>query len=278
MKANKQKKKTKKNVQHVYSHNPMGFLLTCNYYFFLTAKRLSFVDTHLGTTLTPMKKPRLLLTPEEKDALLAAYNKEPYPAQSTVEELAATLKLPHSTVVNWFHNHRSRLKRSHTNNEELLANTMLVQAADGQMVPTEELYATVVTTPTTETAAPSVVSVPASPNKRKATSPVQITRSNGTKSRKVQNNSASSTVQEVAEIMEVEEVAEGVVVIEQGGQTVIMERAVLQESRSEEEKDDGKKEGGKVKDASGAFKLLENMQDRVKEGNSAAATEVEIET
>ncbi|XP_072043509.1 homeobox protein cut-like 1 [Amphiura filiformis] len=235
-------------------------------------KRLSFVDTHLGTTLTPMKKPRLLLTPEEKDTLLAAYNKEPYPAQNTVEELAAALKLPHSTVVNWFHNHRSRLKRSHANNEEMLANSMLVQAADGQMVPTEELYATVVTTPTTEPASPSVVSVPASPNKRKATSPVQITRSNGTKSRKILNNSTSS----IEEATETLEVGEGLVVIEQAGQTVIMERVILQqEGREEAEKtEDGKKGSSKRKAASGAYKLLENMQDRVK-GNTE---EVEIET
>ena len=216
-----------------------------------------------------MKKPRLLLTPEEKDTLLSAYNKEPYPAQSTVEELAASLKLPHSTVVNWFHNHRSRLKRSHANNEELLANQMLVQAADGQIVQTpdgqiiasEELYTTVVSSGASVTAAPSVVAVPASPNKRKATSPVQIMRSNGVKNLKLQNSSSVEAVE-----------GESVVVLEDGD-VVVTEQVVLHPKEGEKKDQD---ETGSKPD-SGAYKLLENMQEKVKAAN-VAATEVETES
>ena len=219
-----------------------------------------------------MKKPRLLLTPEEKDTLLSAYNKEPYPAQSTVEELAASLKLPHSTVVNWFHNHRSRLKRSHANNEELLANQMLVQAADGQLVQTpdgqiiasEELYTTVVSSGASVTAAPSVVAVPASPNKRKSTSPVQIMRSNGVKNLKLQNSSSVEAV----------EGGESVVVLEDGD-VVVTEQVVLHPSKEGANKKDEDEAGGKSDN--GAYKLLENMQEKVKAAN-AAASEVETES
>lgn len=56
-----------------------------------------------------------MLTPEEKDHLKASYDKEPYPTQATIDALAEHLNLPTSTVINWFHNHRSRLKRGAAN-------------------------------------------------------------------------------------------------------------------------------------------------------------------
>ncbi|XP_071496876.1 homeobox protein cut-like 1 [Diadema antillarum] len=68
-----------------------------------------------GVNSPPAKKARVLLTPEEKDALKASYDSEPYPTQATIDALAAQLKLPTSTVINWFHNHRSRLKRGAVN-------------------------------------------------------------------------------------------------------------------------------------------------------------------
>ena len=68
-----------------------------------------------GIASPPSKRTRVLLTPEEKDALKASYDKEPYPTQATIDALAAHLKLPTSTVINWFHNHRSRLKRGAAN-------------------------------------------------------------------------------------------------------------------------------------------------------------------
>ncbi|XP_052463954.1 homeobox protein cut-like 1 isoform X2 [Carassius gibelio] len=65
-----------------------------------------------------LKKPRVVLAPEEKEALKRAYQQKPYPSPKTIEELASQLNLKTSTVINWFHNyslvrgsHRSRIRR-----------------------------------------------------------------------------------------------------------------------------------------------------------------------
>uniref|UniRef100_I3KG70 Homeobox protein cut-like n=1 Tax=Oreochromis niloticus TaxID=8128 RepID=I3KG70_ORENI len=57
------------------------------------------------------KKPRVVLGAEEKDALRKAYLLEPYPSQNTIEMLASQLNLKTNTVINWFHNYRSRMRR-----------------------------------------------------------------------------------------------------------------------------------------------------------------------
>uniref|UniRef100_A0AAV2MT01 Homeobox protein cut-like n=1 Tax=Knipowitschia caucasica TaxID=637954 RepID=A0AAV2MT01_KNICA len=57
------------------------------------------------------KKPRVVLGAEEKEALRKAYLLEPYPSQNTIEMLAAQLNLRTNTVINWFHNYRSRMRR-----------------------------------------------------------------------------------------------------------------------------------------------------------------------
>ncbi|KAM6943964.1 homeobox protein cut-like 2 [Lycodopsis pacificus] len=57
------------------------------------------------------KKPRVVLGAEEKEALRKAYLLEPYPSQNTIEILASQLKLKTNTVINWFHNYRSRMRR-----------------------------------------------------------------------------------------------------------------------------------------------------------------------
>ncbi|XP_019614890.1 PREDICTED: homeobox protein cut-like 1 isoform X1 [Branchiostoma belcheri] len=61
------------------------------------------------------KKQRVVLSPEEKEALRKAYEQEPYPSPSTIEYLAAKLNLRPCTVTNWFHNYRSRLRRGSFN-------------------------------------------------------------------------------------------------------------------------------------------------------------------
>ncbi len=53
-----------------------------------------------------MKKVRVVLAPEEKEALKRAYQQKPYPSPKTIEELASQLNLKTSTVINWFHNYR----------------------------------------------------------------------------------------------------------------------------------------------------------------------------
>lgn len=63
-----------------------------------------------------LKKPRVVLGPEEKEALKKAYQQKPYPSPKTIEELASQLNLKTSTVINWFHNYRSAFgKGTHLN-------------------------------------------------------------------------------------------------------------------------------------------------------------------
>uniref|UniRef100_A0A3Q3BCY0 Homeobox domain-containing protein n=1 Tax=Kryptolebias marmoratus TaxID=37003 RepID=A0A3Q3BCY0_KRYMA len=61
-----------------------------------------------------LKKPRVVLGPEEKDALKKAYQQKPYPSPKTIEELASQLNLKTSTVINWFHNYRSAAANRNT--------------------------------------------------------------------------------------------------------------------------------------------------------------------
>ncbi|XP_075691003.1 homeobox protein cut-like 2 isoform X2 [Rhinoderma darwinii] len=61
--------------------------------------------------LMQMKKPRVVLALEEKEALKKAYQLEPYPSQQTIELLSLQLNLKTNTVINWFHNYRSRMRR-----------------------------------------------------------------------------------------------------------------------------------------------------------------------
>ncbi|XP_034027161.1 homeobox protein cut-like 2 isoform X2 [Thalassophryne amazonica] len=58
-----------------------------------------------------VKKPRVVLGTEEKETLRKAYVMEPYPSQNTIEMLASQLNLKTNTVINWFHNYRSRMRR-----------------------------------------------------------------------------------------------------------------------------------------------------------------------
>ncbi|KPP63756.1 homeobox protein cut-like 2-like [Scleropages formosus] len=60
---------------------------------------------------SPAKKPRVVLASREKEALIKAYILEPYPSQHTMEMLASQLGLKTNTVINWFHNYRSRMRR-----------------------------------------------------------------------------------------------------------------------------------------------------------------------
>ncbi|XP_066509110.1 homeobox protein cut-like 2 [Hoplias malabaricus] len=57
------------------------------------------------------KRSRVVLSSQEKDVLHRVFQQEPYPSQQTTQRLASQLGLQHSTVINWFYNHRSRLRR-----------------------------------------------------------------------------------------------------------------------------------------------------------------------
>ncbi|MEE6468751.1 hypothetical protein FKM82_008366 [Ascaphus truei] len=72
------------------------------------------IDYSQGASPQPhhhLKKPRVVLAPEEKEALKRAYQQKPYPSPKTIDELATQLNLKTSTVINWFHNYRSRIRR-----------------------------------------------------------------------------------------------------------------------------------------------------------------------
>ncbi|XP_076146149.1 cut-like homeobox 1b isoform X1 [Alosa pseudoharengus] len=58
-----------------------------------------------------LKRPRVVLGAEEKEALKRAYQERPYPSPKTIQQLANQLNLNISTVINWFHNYRSRIRR-----------------------------------------------------------------------------------------------------------------------------------------------------------------------
>lgn len=62
------------------------------------------------------KKPRLFFSEEQKEALRSAYQRDPYPNQLAIEQLASSLDIGVKTVINWFHNHRMRAKQHQTCN------------------------------------------------------------------------------------------------------------------------------------------------------------------
>uniref|UniRef100_T1IJV7 Homeobox protein cut-like n=1 Tax=Strigamia maritima TaxID=126957 RepID=T1IJV7_STRMM len=68
------------------------------------------------------KKPRVLFSEEQKEALRLAFALDPYPGTATIEFLAQELRLTARTITNWFHNHRMRLKQQAPHrNEEVAA-------------------------------------------------------------------------------------------------------------------------------------------------------------
>lgn len=69
------------------------------------------LGNHTGA-FEAVKRPRVVLSAQEKDVLRAAYQLEPYPSQYTIERLASQLGLQTSTVSNWFYNYRLVTARS----------------------------------------------------------------------------------------------------------------------------------------------------------------------
>lgn len=64
-------------------------------------------------------KRRFIFSEEQKDQLMKAFKYDPYPAVNQMEALATKLNLQTRTVINWFHNHRMRIryKNSTANNQ-----------------------------------------------------------------------------------------------------------------------------------------------------------------
>ncbi|KAK0153850.1 Homeobox protein cut-like 2 [Merluccius polli] len=65
-----------------------------------------------------VKKPRVVLGAEEKEALRKAYLLEPYPSQNTIEMLASQLNLKTNTVINWSRMRREVLMEGQPDNDE----------------------------------------------------------------------------------------------------------------------------------------------------------------
>lgn len=55
-------------------------------------------------------KRRFIFSEEQKEQLMRAFKYDPYPAVNQMEQLAARLGLQTRTVINWFHNHRMRIR------------------------------------------------------------------------------------------------------------------------------------------------------------------------
>jgi hypothetical protein len=60
-------------------------------------------------------KRRFIFSEEQKDQLMRAFKYDPYPAVNQMELLAGKLGLQTRTVINWFHNHRMRIRYKTTN-------------------------------------------------------------------------------------------------------------------------------------------------------------------
>ncbi len=53
---------------------------------------------------------RCLFTDDQRRVLKQIFENEPYPSQSTLEQLVGELSLPMTKIANWFHNSRMRAK------------------------------------------------------------------------------------------------------------------------------------------------------------------------
>lgn len=65
-----------------------------------------------GSSADGEQKPkrRFIFSEEQKEQLMKAFKYDPYPAVTQMEQLAARLGLQTRTVINWFHNHRMRIR------------------------------------------------------------------------------------------------------------------------------------------------------------------------
>ena len=66
------------------------------------------------------KKSRAYFSVRQKEALKVAFSLDPYPGPSALEFLSQELNLEPRSIINWFHNHRMRLKPVHPHDIESL--------------------------------------------------------------------------------------------------------------------------------------------------------------
>jgi homeobox protein cut-like len=66
------------------------------------------------------KKHRVYFSTRQKEALKIAFSMDAYPSPTVIDFLSQELNLETRSVVNWFHNHRMRLKQLHPHDVESL--------------------------------------------------------------------------------------------------------------------------------------------------------------
>lgn len=77
-----------------------------------------------GSNPSAAKKTRVLFSTRQKEALKIAYTLDPYPSPSTIEFLSQELNLETRSIINWFHNHRMRLKQLSPHDTESILNSV----------------------------------------------------------------------------------------------------------------------------------------------------------
>ena len=96
---------------HIIICLEMVFYLFMFDLFSANRRRRHSIEDRYDSPVSLPKRPRVFFSEEQKERLRQAYNRDPYPNQSTIEALANTLGVGVKTVINWFHNHRMRAKQ-----------------------------------------------------------------------------------------------------------------------------------------------------------------------
>ena len=78
----------------------------------------NFGDFRVSSPESSMKKPRVLLSDEQREALHLAYALDPFPSSHTIEFISNELKLSPRTVNSWFHKQKLRLRQVSQNHSE----------------------------------------------------------------------------------------------------------------------------------------------------------------
>jgi homeobox protein cut-like len=75
------------------------------------ADQTDFYNSAADSPGSASKKPRMVFSDEQREALRIAFTLDPYPNTSVMEFLSQELNLETRSISNWFHNHRMRLKQ-----------------------------------------------------------------------------------------------------------------------------------------------------------------------
>ena len=111
------------DVQRLEKLNEWKEERNCAYFslfFFIILNIFIFIFVALKRTNTEVEndqqkpKRRFIFTEDQKEQLMKAFRFDPYPSVNQMELLAGMLNLATRTVINWFHNHRMRIRYKNT--------------------------------------------------------------------------------------------------------------------------------------------------------------------